>query len=504
MLRMIIADDERIIRETICKLIDWESLGIQIVGLCKNGLEAYDAIIDEYPDIVLTDIKMPGLSGLDLIEKLTQTHERIQFIILSGYGEFEYAKKAMRYGIKHYLLKPCNEQQIITAVEDVKQELLKTTREEIPASFEKSLFRILVTEIISSCDDLDKISDSYMNYMDFKNIPYTLHYLYFLEEKNLNQCTILIDKYMKEQKNQSLYYIFYVRNTLLLLIKGREENPSSVNEFLENLAFRNQTVEITHQQDFYPDLCSLCNILIQKLRRYDKIYYMETSRQIPIYNYNSCLDNATSACRRYWEDGQDGCTLRDSLEEILGAIQDRDFLVYLLTNILIRQGQHLSGQSSVFITEFLRQMDEAVTVPEIIALFFGSFDTFFPAVSCMNYKPFIEKLMTYTEEHLSDPNLSLKWVSTNYLYMNVDYVSKQFSRQTGEKFSNYLNRLRINRAKSLLMDCDADTEKIYTIAEQVGCGNNPQYFSQLFKRYAGMTPTEYMKKMCGNKQHLLN
>lgn len=121
MLRLIIVDDEKIIRESIRSLIDWESLGIEVVGVCKNGLEAYDAILDSYPDIVLTDIKMPGLSGLELIEKLNDTRENIQFIILSGYSEFEYAKQAMRFGIRHYLLKPCNENQIIEAIEDVKK-----------------------------------------------------------------------------------------------------------------------------------------------------------------------------------------------------------------------------------------------------------------------------------------------------------------------------------------------------------------------------------------------
>ena len=123
MLRLIIVDDEKIIRETIHHLINWNSLGIEVVGVCKNGLEAYDAIIDEYPDIVLTDIKMPGLSGLELIEKLNQTHEQIHFIILSGYEEFDYAKQAMRYGVRHYLLKPCNEQQIITAVTETVKEI---------------------------------------------------------------------------------------------------------------------------------------------------------------------------------------------------------------------------------------------------------------------------------------------------------------------------------------------------------------------------------------------
>ena len=106
MLKMIIVDDEKIIRETIHSLIDWNSLGIDVAAVCKDGIEAFDCILDEYPDIVMTDIKMPGLSGLDLIEKVRAAQLNTEFIILSGYGEFEFARTAMRYGVKHYLLKP--------------------------------------------------------------------------------------------------------------------------------------------------------------------------------------------------------------------------------------------------------------------------------------------------------------------------------------------------------------------------------------------------------------
>lgn len=116
MLKMIIVDDEKIIRETIHSLIDWNSLGIDVAAVCKDGIEAFDCILDEYPDIVMTDIKMPGLSGLDLIEKVRAAQLNTEFIILSGYGEFEFARTAMRYGVKHYLLKPSNETEITQVI----------------------------------------------------------------------------------------------------------------------------------------------------------------------------------------------------------------------------------------------------------------------------------------------------------------------------------------------------------------------------------------------------
>ena len=122
MLKLIIADDERIIRETISHLIDWKTYGIELAGLCRDGIEAYDMILDESPDIVLTDIKMPGLSGLELIERVNRTNQDIVFILLSGYGEFSYAREAMKYGVRHYLLKPCNEEQIISSIRQASEE----------------------------------------------------------------------------------------------------------------------------------------------------------------------------------------------------------------------------------------------------------------------------------------------------------------------------------------------------------------------------------------------
>ena len=103
----------------------------------------------------------------------------------------------------------------------------------------------------------------------------------------------------------------------------------------------------------------------------------------------------------------------------------------------------------------------------------------------------MEKLQSYVQENLADPRISLKWLAENYLFMNVDYVSREFVRQTGEKFSAFLNRTRMERAKELLRE--NREEKIYNVAQQVGCGNNPQYFGQLFKKYTNMTPSEYVK-----------
>ena len=183
--------------------------------------------------------------------------------------------------------------------------------------------------------------------------------------------------------------------------------------------------------------------------------------------------------------------LKEEIMNLLHTVEDKDFLNLLITNIIFQRGHFDSDVSAVADAEFFQSIGAARSTEEALLAFQENFGRLLPPKSqSVTYKPFIEKLLTYTKEHLSESSLSLKWLANHYLFMNVDYVSKQFYKQTGEKFSAWLNRQRIEKAKELLLNCD--TEKIYTVAEAVGCGNNPQYFSQLFKKYTGMSPTEYI------------
>ena len=99
--------------------------------------------------------------------------------------------------------------------------------------------------------------------------------------------------------------------------------------------------------------------------------------------------------------------------------------------------------------------------------------------------------MDYVYQHYDNPDLTLKWISENYLFMNVSYVSRSFTKETGEKFSGFLMKLRIQKAKEIL--ATKDNEKIQNVAELVGCGNTPYYFSKIFKKCTGLTPSAYIE-----------
>lgn len=163
MINVLIVDDERIIRDGISSLINWDQYGLVLIGKDSTGLDAYNRIMDETkttPDIVITDIKMPIMNGLELIKKVSSQNNEIVFIILSGYGEFEFAKKAMEYGVRHYLLKPTTEDEIIKLLLEASHEVTEKKRinelidiNSVKKEYSGSRYGHTVNKIIATIDN---------------------------------------------------------------------------------------------------------------------------------------------------------------------------------------------------------------------------------------------------------------------------------------------------------------------------------------------------------------
>ena len=119
---VVVADDEDELREAVCTMIPWQELGMVLVGSVRNGVEALDIVSDDPPDIVITDIRMPMMDGLELIGRIKVLSPDTEIIILSGFGEFSYAQKAMSYGVKHYLLKPTRKEDLIELLRRISYE----------------------------------------------------------------------------------------------------------------------------------------------------------------------------------------------------------------------------------------------------------------------------------------------------------------------------------------------------------------------------------------------
>lgn len=128
MYKLLIVDDEEIEREGMVEFIPWEKYGIEIMGTAWNGIEALGKIRDERPDIILTDIKMPVMNGIELIKETRKIYPDVEMIVLSGYGEYEFTSQAMREGVKYYILKPCDEEKVTEIIEKVKEDIEKSVR----------------------------------------------------------------------------------------------------------------------------------------------------------------------------------------------------------------------------------------------------------------------------------------------------------------------------------------------------------------------------------------
>jgi|GEM_PF-6199687 len=229
MIRVIIADDEIRVCKLIIKLIDWDKLGMLIVGTASNGIEALELIEKENPDIVITDIRMPGYDGLEMIEKAKMLNNDLEFIIISGYGQFEYAKKGIDFGVKDYLLKPINKDDLLKALIKVGEHVQKKKGQ---INLEKE-YELIIK------NGADKIREAFLNNLIFFNTEsfkeYTLsevneNYHFNFQEGIFSIVALKIDYLDKGSESRTISMINIV--SYFLLIKMRKlSNKFSIPHF---------------------------------------------------------------------------------------------------------------------------------------------------------------------------------------------------------------------------------------------------------------------------------
>ena len=493
MLRLIIVDDERIIRETISQIIDWESLGITVIGVCKNGLEAYDMILDEYPDIVLTDIKMPGLSGLQLIQQLSSLDLNIEFVILSGYSDFTLVTEAMKYGVQHYLLKPCSEEELVSTMKQVivkyhqkcSLKQIQSNYEKLVNQFEEHMIFNVIYFAIYQEKPFEKLLTTYTPYINLSHNPYTLCQVNGLNETTLDHFLSVINEYRKEHCITTPFYYIYVKDQLNIFFQSKFNKEDLYTNLKKSFTF------IDYKLSYFDSFSDLLKKLYKAIKQYDLLYILKDQTRIPIYNYM----NISEKCKNFQiEMPNDSNAKEEKIKDILSMfseIEDIELLKSTVCNLLLKH--YFSNKpisSSDEILQVLSKINLCNTHTQILTLLEQVLSIFYCRLSTTKYKEFIERILDYISLNYANPKLTLKWIAENYLYMNVDYVSKQFLKQIGIKFSTYLTNLRIEKAKQLLLEQGID--KIYEVAQLTGFGNNPQYFSQTFKKNTGLTPSEFI------------
>ncbi len=503
MFTMIVADDEKVIRESIVECIDWEAVGVKIVASCNNGVEVLDAIMDESPDIVLTDIKMPGFTGLELIEKISKMDPDVEFIILSGYKEFDFAKQAMQLGVRCYLLKPAGEEQLITAVENAKSNCLskksrnslELEQQRLSKQAEEYHRQLLLYDLFVSGA---KPAESNCYKKSKSKTGYLTAYFSFVEECFIKAFAEAVYWILDEFGIVPIVDFLYVRHSMAVIMENEPGLSGKLRSFSENAWFSGQTVRITYTCNTCDNLTESLQRLTSNLMRYSKIFSISARLQLREV-YNACLSFEktqilTGQLMTYHGRTDGEGKIKKLLENYFTPIEDINLLhnygIHLLSQ-LIRALPEMQFYKSVYqdLLEKLSLCEDITTYREILT------DQIMLLLSdCVEKNSIVTQVKNYVEENLSNPDISLKKIAREQVHMNVDYLSRIFAKENGEKFSHYLNRRRIETAKNLLLMQDST---IAFVADRVGCGNNPRYFSQIFKKYTGYTPSAYIERFSG-------
>lgn len=506
MLRLMIVDDEQIIREALSQMIDYESLGYQLIATAKNGMEAYDIICDEYPDVVITDIRMPILNGLDLIDRSIKSDSKITFILLSGYNDFEYAKQAMKYGVRYYLLKPTDKNELIDSLVSVRKERLieEENRKLQQDHFLKSLhFPLEQSFIMEALEHQDCFSPVFRKYQGFLSFPKECQYACicsFVEESYLKSFACDVKRILETAKIPLFFSILYVKNTAVMIFPA---STLAIQEEMERqitkLKYPGQSVTFETEFIHKESAEKLFHEILSKISRFERILLVKE---------DGCSHEIKNHIASPWMISR----LEDSITSAENTLQKTALLASvfidsmplntarnLALGLFLQSGVEQEKLPTDAACDFFRRLYSCSSVQGIRELLSVVMVQKTEGSGTQKVSSNISILKTYIREHLDSENLSLKWLAENYLFVSVGYLSKQFIKEEGMRFSDYLNKERMEEAIRLMTFYHNDNVK--HIARQVGFGSNPQYFSQVFKRYTGLPPTEYIETLKTNRNH---
>ena len=290
-----------------------------------------------------------------------------------------------------------------------------------------------------------------------------------------------------------MVYEIYVTNTLLLFLPNPGNDADILKDFLLEASSAGSAVSTEVEEAFFSSLRDLLAVIVEKLRRFSVISFINGDQIIPTHNYKGI----SSQMQEIFTSLQEGLHTEDSIQqakELMDGIDDPDFMKQLVSSLFLKMSSESPNSSSIELAKWLVQMEHEEDRESLQDMILERFSKLAEASRISTKSsPMVHQIQDYVSEHLQDSSLTLKQIAETDLFMNVDYVSKKFYKETGQKFSQYLNGVRITKARELI--AQNPDEPIKNIAEQVGCGNNPQYFSQLFKKLTGMTPTDYVNEI---------
>lgn len=519
MLKTIIVDDELIIRQGIKQLIPWEELGYSIEDEASDGESALTKLKSAYFHVMITDISMPNMNGLELIKEIRTFNSELKIIVLSGYNEFEYVKEAMKYQVDNYLLKPISEQELIETLRNVKH-VIKTKIEHQYLGSEHS--HVLINHLMNRMIQHKISTIEFRNRANFLQIeiPSAPYRMAVIELESLAA------KY--EEELDSLEYVILYACLNVVKEIFRNDGLASVvfedNQHRIVCLFEDGTTTVTPEQRM-EDILQAIRIYVKTtvtIALSDPVYalsglhqaYSEanklieytfflgynlvvTSNSIPISSHVSINEEEWLSS---YERSIRSCSLENTKQiitelftrKLQEAVPTRAYIEYLSMKFIFNSVEVLKefngnlsflydGQTSLY--QRLTALNSIDAIADHLILISSEVITNIQRLQQSRPSKIIEAICSYIDEHYAE-DIKLKDIGEIY-YMNSSYLGKLFRKDKGESFNDYLNKVRLTQAKHLLKSTN---QRIYQIAELVGY-KDYNYFCKIFKQQFGVLPS---------------
>lgn len=499
MLRVFVADDEEKIRAGIKKLIDWEKLGCEICGEAGDGKEALDKIVRLKPDVVLIDIKMPELSGLDVIKSVSQKTQsgelsrRPHFLVLSGFSEFEYAQGAMNFGAEGYFVKPIDED----ALEDKIADIIEEEREAKAALLGADTRRIFEQMFL-----LGEVDESF----DEKRDDGSSYQVALFSSERCGRSGKVPELEKKIQKYFSALDMFTLVFDDDVLGVFKNCVSQSVLRYLEQFAKKFSSAPFIVAGPREKGMHGALASFMECRRCKDALFFASDRTFVDSSAIGSeprepfafkavapevlfCVETYERArlqkvmdfCRaNFLRDGESGCPSESVKTQCIA------YVIELQEQLRKKYPERALPAKSAF------DISPAIMSKNRLSEAFGMAEAF--TNDCLEMfhgdggEATIVKLVAYVKANHTSP-IRLSSLGEMF-YCNSAYLGKRFKEHTGVSFTTFVDTLRVEDSKRLLRETNM---KIYQVAKLVGYSRS-DYFFMKFKKYTGLTPKEFRKK----------
>ena len=514
-MEVLIIDDDIQIREGITKGIDWQSIGITKVRNCGNGLEGLEMVEIFKPDIVFVDVRMPELDGLEFLKRAKEKNATLRVVVISGYSDFEYLQKAIRYGAIEYILKPVKVGKLIQLIRKLRKNILLEQNsqqrvDELEELYRKNFIHNVLNGKIS---DTNIIQEYLGDRIGKDNIKLVICGLIAPDDRDISRSDYeekhrIIERFFEDEgilcmrgENEKSLILTPTFASAIYTIE-QQVRMKSLFTTLKDIFFKNEDMSLGISSEI-----TLDNIIkgyqMAKLCLDSRIYLGRNTISI---SYSDLPTTDKEKLRRKLEQSQEIIIKAYKVQErevILGEIGEVKKIIIeykpaqllVLENMIIEVCSRINAWSiqnenkmKMFsISELHEEILELLFLDDYIQFFYDllvkALDKQRETVNQL-YSNLIGKSLEYIDRHFTD-NITVNLVG-EHIGRTPNYFSHLFKKEKGISFVEYIKKKRMEKAQELLKETDL---KIYEVASQVGF-KDTVYFSQVYKKYYGIAPSE--------------